>query len=49
MIACVLKTEPDWQALPARTPAKVRDLLRRCLQKDTRRRLSDIDRGAQEY
>ena len=34
IIACVLKTEPGWQALPARTPAKARDLLRHCLQKD---------------
>jgi serine/threonine protein kinase len=42
IIACVLKTEPEWQALPTRTPAKVRDLLRRCLQKDRDRRLSDI-------
>jgi serine/threonine protein kinase/Flp pilus assembly protein TadD len=42
IIAGVLKTEPGWQALPARTPAKVRDLLRRCLQKDAGRRLPDI-------
>jgi serine/threonine protein kinase/Flp pilus assembly protein TadD len=42
IIACVLKTEPGWQALPARTPAKARDLLRHCLQKDPNRRLSDI-------
>jgi serine/threonine protein kinase/tetratricopeptide (TPR) repeat protein len=42
IIACVLKTEPDWQAVPSRTPAKVRDLLRHCLQKDRDRRLSDI-------
>jgi serine/threonine protein kinase/Flp pilus assembly protein TadD len=42
IIACVLKTEPEWQALPARTPAQVRDLLQRCLQKDRDRRLSDI-------
>src|SRR3954454_18534077 len=27
-IAAVLEREPDWQVLPARTPAKVRDLLR---------------------
>ena len=40
--ACVLKTEPGWQALPARTPAKARDLLRHCLQKDPCKRLSDI-------
>jgi serine/threonine protein kinase/Flp pilus assembly protein TadD len=42
VIACVLKTEPEWQALPAGTPARVRDLLRRCLEKDRDRRLSDI-------
>jgi len=42
IIACVLKTEPGWQALPARTPAKARDLLRHCLQKEPSRRLSDI-------
>jgi eukaryotic-like serine/threonine-protein kinase len=42
IIACVLKTEPSWQALPARTPAKARDLLRHCLQKEPCRRLSDI-------
>jgi serine/threonine protein kinase len=35
----VLKSEPDWTALPAETPAEVRNLLRRCLQKDRRRRL----------
>ena len=33
-IAAVLEREPDWQALPAKTPAKVRELLRQCLQKD---------------
>jgi serine/threonine protein kinase/Flp pilus assembly protein TadD len=42
IIACVLKTEPEWQALPARTPAKVRELLGRCLLKDRGQRLSDI-------
>jgi len=42
IIACVLKTEPEWQALPTRTPARVRELLRRCLEKDRDRRLSDI-------
>jgi serine/threonine protein kinase len=41
-IAAVLKDEPDWQALPAETPAKVRDLLRQCLRKDANRRLSNI-------
>ena len=34
--------EPDWTALPARTPAKVRGLLRRCLEKDPARRPQTI-------
>ncbi|HYI95642.1 MAG TPA: protein kinase [Bryobacteraceae bacterium] len=37
-IAAVLEQEPDWQALPARTPAKIRELLRRCLQRDADQR-----------
>jgi Tol biopolymer transport system component/tRNA A-37 threonylcarbamoyl transferase component Bud32 len=32
--AAILEREPDWQALPTSTPVKIRDLLRRCLQKD---------------
>jgi len=38
----VFKQEPDWSRLPADTPAPVRRLLRRCLQKDRRQRLKDI-------
>ncbi|HEV3334465.1 MAG TPA: protein kinase, partial [Bryobacteraceae bacterium] len=41
-IAAGLERDPDWQALPAKTPAKIRDLLRRCLQKDPGRRLRSI-------
>jgi serine/threonine protein kinase len=41
-IAAVLEREPDWNALPAKTPAKVRELLRQCLQKDAGRRLQHI-------
>jgi TolB-like protein/Tfp pilus assembly protein PilF len=40
--AAVMEDEPDWQALPAGTPRKVRDLLRRCLQKDPNRRPNNI-------
>src|SRR5262245_14297442 len=40
-IAKVLEREPDWQALPVQTPAKLRDLLRRCFQKDVHRRFRD--------
>ena len=41
-IAAVLEREPDWRALPAKTPAKIRELLRRCLKKDAARRLLNI-------
>ena len=41
-IAAVLEREPDWSALPAATPPSIRRLLRRCLEKDPRRRLRDI-------
>jgi eukaryotic-like serine/threonine-protein kinase len=39
VLASVLKSEPDWGRLPADTPAHVRRLLRRCLEKDRKRRL----------
>ncbi len=41
-LAAILKSEPDWSTLPSETPSRIRDLLRRCLQKDPRRRLHDI-------
>src|ERR1700758_2995360 len=34
ILAAVVKTEPDWRALPPATATKIRDLVRRCLQKD---------------
>jgi eukaryotic-like serine/threonine-protein kinase len=41
-IVSVLSREPDWTALPADTPAPIRRLLRRCLQKDPQKRLPHI-------
>jgi Tol biopolymer transport system component len=41
-LAGVLKTEIDWQALPAATPAPIRTLLRRCLERNPKNRLHDI-------
>jgi Tol biopolymer transport system component/serine/threonine protein kinase len=41
-IAKILEREPEWQKLPRSTPARVRELLRRCLQKDPDKRLSDL-------
>ncbi len=42
ILASVLKDEPDWSKLPARTPAAVQALLRRCLTKDRKQRLQSI-------
>jgi len=41
-LANILQTNPDWQTLPETTPTNIRILLRRCLEKDPRRRLHDI-------
>jgi serine/threonine protein kinase/Tol biopolymer transport system component len=37
----IFKSEPDWTRVPSATPAGVRQVLRRCLQKDSQRRLKD--------
>ena len=42
LIARILERDPDWSALPAGTPASIRELLQRCLEKDVRQRLRDI-------
>ena len=41
-ISAILRAEPDLSALPPETPSRIRDLLRRCFQKDPKRRLHDI-------
>jgi serine/threonine protein kinase/Tol biopolymer transport system component len=41
-LANVLKTEPDWSALPADIPDHIRGLLKRCLARDRHARVSDI-------
>jgi eukaryotic-like serine/threonine-protein kinase len=41
-LAAVLRAEPEWEALPADTPAAIRRLLRRCLTKDTKQRLQAV-------
>ena len=42
VLANVIKTEPDWTALPTETPAALHLCLQRCLQKDPRQRFHDI-------
>jgi eukaryotic-like serine/threonine-protein kinase len=41
-VAAILKNEPDWSALPSNTPAQIVRLLRRCLEKDPKKRLPHI-------
>jgi Tol biopolymer transport system component len=41
-LASVLKSEPDWNALPADVPPYIRLLIERCLTKDRRQRMADI-------
>jgi len=40
-LAATIKDDPDWSALPNGTPPSIRRLLRRCLAKDLKGRLSD--------
>jgi eukaryotic-like serine/threonine-protein kinase len=42
VIAAVVTREPDWSALPPAVPPRVHQALRRCLEKDPRRRFRDI-------
>ncbi len=42
MIALILQGKPDWDALPADTPPRLRALVERCLEKDAKQRLRDI-------
>ena len=42
ILAAVMMKEPAHEALPAKTPAPIRNLLRRCLEKNLRRRLQHI-------
>jgi serine/threonine protein kinase len=41
-LAAVVRVDPDWGRLPPNTPPGIRRLVRRCLEKDRRRRLRDV-------
>ena len=47
-VARIIEREPDWEVLPQETPANISVLLRRCLEKDPRRRLQHIGDAAIE-
>jgi len=42
ILAAVLRSDPDWSALPAATPASIQRLLRRSIIKEPRQRLRDM-------
>ncbi|MDZ4806285.1 MAG: protein kinase [Candidatus Eisenbacteria bacterium] len=42
LLAKILEREPDWTLLPAGTPPRVREILRRCLRKEADERPRDI-------
>jgi serine/threonine protein kinase len=42
ILAAVMKTEPDWSALPADLPPNIRTILTRCLVKDRKTRIPDF-------
>ncbi|MCZ6816816.1 MAG: protein kinase, partial [Planctomycetota bacterium] len=42
LLADILRSEPDWSALASDTPPGFIQLLRRCLQKEPRRRMRDL-------
>ena len=41
-LAAVLTATPDWNKLPSETPAAIRELIARCLDRDARQRLQSI-------
>jgi serine/threonine-protein kinase len=41
-VGAILEREPDWSKLPENTPREIRSLLRRCLEKEARRRFSSL-------
>jgi serine/threonine-protein kinase len=48
VLSAILTQEPDWKALPAATPPRLRELLARCLKKDMAQRLRDMGDARQE-
>jgi eukaryotic-like serine/threonine-protein kinase len=43
VLASVVKSEPDWDALPAANPPPIRELIRRCLVKDPKQRFLPLE------
>jgi serine/threonine protein kinase len=45
LVAAIISTEPEWQALRHHTPERIQSLIARCLRKDPAQRLRDIADG----
>ena len=43
VLARVIKSDPNWDALPSDVPLALRSFLRRCVQKEAKQRVRDID------
>ncbi len=41
-LVSILSKDPDWTALPEKTPRKIRELLGKCLRREAKQRLHDI-------
>jgi eukaryotic-like serine/threonine-protein kinase len=41
MVAAAVAKDPDWRLMPANVPSRISDILRRCLEKDPRKRWRD--------
>lgn len=48
-LAATLTSEPPWEMMPARTPRRVIDLLKKCMIKDARRRFGDASEARIEF
>jgi serine/threonine protein kinase len=42
ILGAIVKSDPDWSRLPSSTPPRISALIRRCLQKDLKKRLQHI-------
>ena len=42
VLVSIFRDDPDWASLPKDTPARIRQTLRVCLQKDTKQRVRDV-------
>jgi Tol biopolymer transport system component len=47
-LAHILERDPNWRSLPSTTPARIRELIRRCLDKNVDKRLANLTDAKRE-